>query len=56
MADATVSKTVEGNLVWVRLPPSAPFPNQKNAALVQTTNAAFWLFHTLFCTLSTETA
>ena len=24
MADATVSKTVEGDLVWVRLPPSAP--------------------------------
>ena len=24
MADATVSKTVEGNFMWVRLPPSAP--------------------------------
>lgn len=24
MADATVSKTVEGNLVWVRLPLPAP--------------------------------
>jgi hypothetical protein len=26
MADATVSNTVEGNLVWVRVPPSVP-PN-----------------------------
>jgi hypothetical protein len=26
MADATVSNTVEGNLVWVRIPPSAPTP------------------------------
>jgi hypothetical protein len=25
MADAEVSKTSEGDLVWVRLPPSAPF-------------------------------
>ena len=24
MADATVSNTVEGNLVWVRIPPSVP--------------------------------
>ena len=24
MADAAVSKTAEGDLVWVRLPPSAP--------------------------------
>ena len=24
MADATVSKTVDGNIMWVRLPPSAP--------------------------------
>ena len=27
MADATVSKTVEGDLMWVRLPPSAPSPH-----------------------------
>lgn len=24
MADAMVSKTIEGNLMWVRLPPPAP--------------------------------
>ena len=28
MADATVSNTVEGNLVWVRIPPSAPHRRQ----------------------------
>ena len=30
MADATVSKTVEGNFMWVRLPPSAPLKFQRS--------------------------
>ena len=29
MADATDSKSVEGNFMWVRLPPSAPYQQTK---------------------------
>jgi hypothetical protein len=34
MADAAVSNTAEGNLVWVRIPPSAPgqCPGARSAA------------------------
>jgi hypothetical protein len=34
MADATVSNTVEGNLMWVRIPPSVP-PGGQNAGSLQ---------------------
>ena len=31
MADAAVSNTAEGNLVWVRIPPSAPWSDDSDA-------------------------
>ena len=40
MADATDSKSVEGNFMWVRLPPSAPYTNKTNLE----NNSGFVLF------------
>ena len=43
MADAAVSKTVEGNLVWVRLPPSAPIQKVQLAIIVSEHIVGAWL-------------
>ncbi len=46
MADATDSKSVEGNFMWVRLPPSAPHrtnPNHHKSKFGFFTNENFGL-------------
>ena len=52
MAYAAVSKTVEGNLLWVQLPPSAPFssisiqtPFYKSLKNICTKTASFCVYY-----------
>ena len=44
MADATDSKSVEGNFMWVRLPPPAPNKNKTNFETEELSHSKFVLF------------